>query len=184
MRALRNAGSLFCAVLLASIVFSAVARAQPSQVPSYIKLMPGTLAVGGVDDLVEEEQALRLFPVCSQPILEVELAVGFFVEEKLTPLDVYATIDTPGTCEASLYLRNYLKGAYDFVQSFEIRESDIVLKGIPADTKEHWDAVTSEIELLFVIRCDWSGWCGPTSTEDDAVVVQDVTIGPTPKKSV
>lgn len=191
MRAIRSVGWPFRGLLLASalcaaitvqlIVPSAAAHAAPHQSlvhPSYIKLEPGTLLVGGVDDLIKDDHALTLLPVACQGLShEVKLGIGFIVDADFVTLDLSATIKAPRGCGADIFFRDFFSGDYFLHHHLDLSDPDIALEGLAVDSAVYKHPITSEVELRFSIRCS----CGPPPTDQDAVSVQDLSLGPIPK---
>lgn len=182
MRTVRNAGWLFCGqVLLQVAVLTAVAvAAPPPQIkvePSYIKLNAGTWAVGGVDDLVSKERSVALFAKsCKERVLTVKVIVGFVIEEDFSTLSVSGAFSAPEGYVAEVAFKNLMTGNCDPHRRFDVSGSRPFAEQVSVDSTAYWNSSTSEVELCLVIR----GECIHSSTDRDAVSVQNLTISPTP----
>ena len=172
MRTVGKVGWLLCGLSLMS------ATGVMGIDPSYIKLRSGTLAAGGLDDLLTTDRALTLVPIaCVAGVAAVEVDVGFVVQEDFHSLTVAGTIETPRGCTAKILFKDFGNGRYILFDELDLTNQRFVSENIPVDSETYRERSTSEVEVRVVIRCG----CGPPPTDKDDVSVQELTIGPTPK---
>ncbi len=186
MRAVRRVRWLFCGLLLANplgaqvspqLLFPAAVLAAPGAVgsnPVYLRLESGTWVVGGFDDLVDSERALTLVPEnCIDQVAVVKAGVGFVVDSEFTELDIAGIVKAPDMLGVGIHFRNLETGKCDFFRFVEGADLDFLLKKVVVDSAIYRNRLTFEVELCLEVKL----LCGPPPTDEDAVSVQDISIG-------
>ena len=187
MREVRRVRWLFCGLLLANpfsgsqvtpqLFLPAAALAAPASLesgPVYLRLESGTWAIGGVGDLAGGTSSLTLMPdSCIEERAVVEVGVGFVIEEEFSELEVAGTVKASKVLGIDVHFRNRETGACDFFRSVESASSSFRLQAVPVDSGRYRDGRTSEVEICLAVRST----CGPPPTDEDAVSVQDLSIG-------
>ena len=180
MRAVRSVRWWFWGLLLTipPLVQPATAQADPvppASDPVFIRLPTGTWAIGGIDDLTHHGRSLTLMPAtCHEHIAIVNAGIGFLIDEEFTELDVAGSVRASDILDIAILFRNPATGKCDFFRLVDGRDASFLLQGLPVDSEIYRNGRTSEVELCLRVRRA----CGPPPTDEDAVSVQDLTIGP------